>query len=535
MVEQGKSTVAIDFGTTTSFVARRIGSGPATVVPLSSATPWLNSIAAYTGTDLVIGDEDSFPPEQVVRSVKRAITERWQTIPVGPAQSGVEVGVDEVIGAIFTEIRKRAGSSLNGGEIRLGCPAMWDGTQRKRLIKIAKGAGLAVTDSTLIDEPVAAGLAWIADHQLTGEEPISGRVLVFDMGGGTLDVAVLDIASDGVKEVSVLSSRGNPLAGDQLDEAITADLLEEAQAAGVDFAVLRQPAQAEALIARMAREAKIALSTQELHTLVLPMMVFGRYVEIDYTRQRVEAAFHPLMQEASKLVEEALVEAQLKERFRDVPGFLPRMTTSDLDYIMLVGGMSQIPYVRQRLAARFPDATFVRREHADPVQAVAKGLTDNTGYEHINLHRPAFDFVLEWDGGSQRRLLSEAYTPLYREWQATSGRARLNYERRGRGMRLPRQGRGHLRVVSPSGKPVKLAVDGAAIDKLPVRFGLHELVFKIYCDGQLLLTDGTGKQTAMRVDRWPIIKNRDDAALEVKKLKRKPMDAPPIWFVGNGG
>jgi len=528
MVEQGRSTVAIDFGTTTSFVARRTGSGPAMIVPLSTGTPWMSSVAAYTGTSLVVGDEESFPPEQLIRSVKRAITERWQTIPVGPG--GVEIAVDEVIAAIFAEIRKRAGASLDGGDVRLGCPAMWDGGQRKRLIKIAKSAGLSVTDATLIDEPVAAGLAWIADHELTSDEPIAGRVLVFDMGGGTLDVAVLDI---GAKEVSVLSSRGNPLAGDRLDDAITDDLLDEVLAAGVDFAALRQPAQAKALIARMARETKIALSAQELHTLVLPMMVFGRYVEIDYTRDRVEAAFHPLMQEAAKLVEEAIVEAQLKERFRDVPGFMPRITANDIDYVLLVGGMSQIPYVSQQLAARFPDVTFVRREQADPVEAVAKGLTDNTGYEHINLHRPAFDFVLEWDGGSQRRLLYEAYTPLYREWQATSGRARLNYERRGRGMRLPRQGRGHLRVISPSGRPVRLAVDGASIDKLPVRFGMHELVFKIYCDGQLLLTDGSGKQTAMRVDRWPIIKNRDDAALELKKVKRKPMDAPPIWFVGN--
>ncbi len=528
MVEQGRSTVAIDFGTTTSFVARRTGSGPAMIVPLSTGTPWMSSVAAYTGTNLVVGDEESFPPEQLIRSVKRAITEKWQTIPVGPG--GVEIDVDEVIAAIFAEIRKRAGAGLGGGDVRLGCPAMWDGAQRKRLIKIAKSAGLSVTDATLIDEPVAAGLAWIADHELTSDEPIAGRVLVFDMGGGTLDVAVLDI---GAKEVSVLSSRGNPLAGDRLDDAITDDLLDEVQAAGVDFAVLRQPAQAKALIARMARETKIALSSQELHTLVLPMMVFGRYVEIDYTRDRVEAAFHPLMLEAAKLVEEAIVEAQLKERFRDVPGFLPRITTNDIDYVLLVGGMSQIPYVRQQLAARFPDVTFIRRDQADPVEAVAKGLTDNTGYEHINLHRPAFDFVLEWDGGSQRRLLYEAYTPLYREWQPTSGRARLNYERRGRGMRLPRQGRGHLRVISPSGKPVRLAVDGTSIDKLPVRFGMHELVFKIYCDGQLMLTDGSGKQTAMRVDRWPIIKNRDDAALELKKVKRKPMDAPPIWFVGN--
>ena len=529
MGEHSSATTAIDFGTTTSFVAKRNGYGPAMVVPLSPGTPWLNSVAAVDGTSLVIGQEDGYAPDQLIRSVKRAITDRADTIAMGLDGEGEHVNADTVIAAIFAEIRKRAGHVLATGEVRLGCPAMWDGAQRKRLIRIAQSVGLSVTDATLIDEPVAAGLAWLADHDFTGGEPVAGRVLVFDMGGGTLDVAVLDVAG-GTKEVSVLSSRGNPLAGDRLDEALSADLEAEAAARGVTIATLRQPAQARGLLARLAREAKVALSHQDLHTVVLPAVVFGRYCEIDYTRGQVEKAFHPLMTQAEQLVEEAVVEAQLKERFSDVPSFLPRAAASEIDYVLLIGGMSQIPYVRQRLAARFAKAAFVRQ--VDPVEAVAKGLTDNTGYEHINLHRPAFDFVLEWDGGAQRRLLYEAYTPIYREWQAASGRARLNYERRGRGMRLPRAGRGHLRVVSPSGRPVRLAVDGTSIDKLPVRFGAHELVFKIYTDGQLLLTDGSGKQTAMRVDRWPIINNRGTAELEVKKVKRKPMDAPPIWFVG---
>jgi molecular chaperone DnaK (HSP70) len=516
--------VAIDFGTTTSIVARREDSGLATVLPLSTGTPWMLSVAAYDGTNLVVGDEDSFPPDQLIRSVKRAITERWHDIPVGYTS----VPADEVIAAIFTEIRKRVAGSLDDGEVRLGCPAMWDGAQRKRLMKIAKQAGFSVTDATLIDEPVAAGLAWLAD--LT--EPVSGRVLVFDMGGGTLDVAVLDVASEQAKAVSVLSSRGNALAGDKLDDAIMAEFILLAKENGVDLYELRNPGQAYGLLARMAREAKIALSTEELHTIVLPAYAFGRLVEIDYTREQVESAFYSTMDFAEKLVDEALTEAQLKERFSDVPGRGLRNLVDDIDYLLLVGGMSQIPYVRQRLAARFPGAVFVP---ADPVEAVAKGLTDNTGYERINLHRPAFDFVLEWDGGSQRRMLYEAYTPLYKEWQASSGRARLNYERRGRSLRLPRQGRGHLRVISPSGKPVRLTIEGMAVDRLPVRFGHHELIFKIYCDGQLMLTDGMGKQTAMRVDRWPVIRGRDDAALELTKVKRKPMDAPPVWFTGAPG
>jgi molecular chaperone DnaK len=533
MVEQSRPTVAIDFGTTTSFVARRNGAGPATIIPLSPGTPWMPSVVAYARGRVVVGDEDNFLPEQLVRSVKRAVTEHRQNIAVGSAGSLIDA--DATIAAIFAEIRRRAADVLDGAEVRLGCPAMWDSGQRTRLISIARRAGLPITDATLIDEPVAAGLAWIADHDLHNDEPVSGRVLVFDMGGGTLDVAVLDIASEQALEISVLSSRGNPLAGDRLDEAVGADLVLGAEKAGIDFAALSQPEQAKALIGRMAREAKIALSGQELFTVVLPPAVFGRLAEVDYTRAQVEMAFQPLMEKAEQLVEEALAEAQLKERFSEAPRSPIRDTADEIDYVLLVGGMSQIPYVRQRLAARFPNAEFVGREAADPLEAVAKGLTDNSGYERINLHRPPFDFILEWDGGAQRRLLYEAYTPLYREWQPASGRARLHYERRGRSMRLPQQGRGNLRVISPSGKPVRLTVDGLAVDKLPVRFGLQELVFKIYCDGQLVLTDGLGKQTAMRVDRWPVISRREETALQLKKVKRKPMDAPPVWFVGAPG
>jgi molecular chaperone DnaK (HSP70) len=528
MVEQhGQTCVAIDFGTTTSFVARRPGAGPATIVPLSPSTPFMLSVVAYAGGRRVVGDEDNFTPDQLVRSVKRAITERVQNVPVG--SGGSLIDADEAMAAIFAEIRRRSNGVLAQGEVRLGCPAMWDSGQRRRLIGIARRAGLKITDATLIDEPVAAGLAWLADHDLRDPEPITGRVLVFDMGGGTLDVAVLDISGPPAKEISVLASRGNPLAGDRLDESVTADLIIAVELAGVDFGALRQPAQAKALIGRMAREAKIALSTQDVFTLVLPPAVFGRLIEIDYTRPQVEMAFQPLMAQAEKLVEEALVEAQMKERFSE--GAPQRGTANDIDYVLLIGGMSQIPYLRQRLAARFADAEFVAPQQADPVEAVVKGLTDNTGYERINLHRPAFDFVLEWDGGAQRRLLYEAYTPLYHEWKPSAGRARLNYERRGRTMRLPREGRGHLRVISPSGRPVRLTIDGQSIDRLPVRFGFQELVFKLYSDGQVVVTDGVGKQTAMRVDRWPVIASRDPS-LQLKKVKRKPMDAPPVWFVG---
>ena len=112
---------------------------------------------------------------------------------------------------------------------RLGCPAMWDGAQRRRLIENALRAGIAVGDNTLIDEPIAAGVAWIVHRTERMNQSVQGKLLVFDMGGGTLDLAVLDVnASSGdVPEIHVQAATGMGRAGDALDRAIVSDLRQQ--------------------------------------------------------------------------------------------------------------------------------------------------------------------------------------------------------------------------------------------------------------------------------------------------------------------
>jgi molecular chaperone DnaK (HSP70) len=87
---------------------------------------------------------------------------------------------------------------------------MWDGPQLKRLLDLAEKAALPVDSSTLVDEPIAAGVAWVSHRFLAYGERPEGRLLVFDMGGGTLDIAVLDVVGGERPEISVLSALGTP-------------------------------------------------------------------------------------------------------------------------------------------------------------------------------------------------------------------------------------------------------------------------------------------------------------------------------------
>ena len=480
---------------------------------LHPVTGWMPSVAAYDGRRYVAGERAEDIPTRLVRSVKRAITDKETNVRLGDGKDGAEVPADAVIVAILNEIRERsnsAGRSLSRlQELRLGCPAMWDGEQRRRLLELAGRAGLPVSDATLVDEPVAAGVAWLAERYLQDARPVEGRLLVFDMGGGTLDVAVLDVVGGERPDIRVLASLGTTVAGDRLDEAITDDLILALAEAGFAVESLAQPDHAAGMLRREAVAAKIALSKYETHDMVLAPYIFGSAPALRYTRDQLEEAFEPLMASAGQLVTAALRAARFSERYRDLH---THNLAADVDFVLLAGGMTRIPLVRRRLAAMLPHAEFVSTR-TEPDEVIVAGLTDTAGYERINLHRPAISFVLEWDGGAQRRTVYDAYTPLDEPSQLFTGPGHLGYERQGRDLNLPRSGSAHLRAISSSGRPVDLLLDGRPANRIPVTFGLHDLVFRIYRDGTVSLLDGTGHQFVARVDRWPVVRGREDARL----------------------
>src|SRR5690606_29057487 len=142
----------------------------------------------------------------------------------------------------------------------------------------------------LIDEPVAAGIAWLSRRRPDTSVPL--RIVVFDMGGGTLDVAVLDVRGVRARDVSVLAALGNTFAGDALDEAIAEDIEE---LIGIDVETLPNPARARLRLADAAREAKLALTADTEYPVSLPARIFGPGAEMMSPRERLEAAFKPIM------------------------------------------------------------------------------------------------------------------------------------------------------------------------------------------------------------------------------------------------
>ena len=127
-------TVGVDFGTATTLVSE-----PAAVLPLGRATNGLPSVVRVADGALLVGeDAEEVSPDQVIRSVKRAITERRDVFTLARPDSDetLEVHADDAIAAVLGETLDRAGRAgvaLDGPRpVRLGCPAMWDGAQRRR-------------------------------------------------------------------------------------------------------------------------------------------------------------------------------------------------------------------------------------------------------------------------------------------------------------------------------------------------------------------------------------------------------------------
>ncbi len=494
MSSEHRPSIGFDFGTTTTLIA-----SAGRVVPIGDSEPSMPSVVGY-GDDraVVVGEQAlAVPEEQVVHSIKRAITERREHVRVDLPAGLRDVRADALIVEVLREAGRRStrnGVDLTGAAaVRLGCPAMWDGRQRRRLLQAAQDAGLPVTLASLVDEPIAAGIAWLAGRPVETASPI--RVVVFDMGGGTLDIAVLDVRGVRHPEVSVLAALGVAEAGDTLDLAIAEDLDFVLGAAGVDIDALADPRRARRRLAYAARLAKIALSTAHETDVALPRRLF-EVGSIVYTRRQLEDVFAPQMDRAEQYVLAALRAARLTELAPGTAYDIARTPLETLvrgvDVIVLSGGMSQIPYVTQRLRALFPPSTLVTPAATPPENAVVLGLATAAAYGRINMYRPAFDVLVEWDRGAEFRTVYEAFTPLVEPWQIVQGGSDLRFLRTGLDLSLPRTGQGRLRVVSHSGQPVRASLGGANLDGFPVALSEQKFGFSIYPNGRIRLVDRGG-------------------------------------------
>lgn len=529
----------IDFGTSTSLASesRDLGSR---IVPLGSTTPWLPSVLGRDLSTWTVGESAlRLAEHQILRSVKRGITDGRQSVPVHNGREWIQIEVDDAIRRFLAHLAERAADQFvtisDALSVRLGCPAMWDGRQRARLANIASDAGFGVGSGTLVDEPIAAGVAWIMSERERGRSVV-GKLLIVDIGGGTLDTAVLDVEAPANSRVapaiSVQAADGDQNAGDCYDMAIAKDLALELESRfGVAVGLADARDDDAGWLLRAARQVKLDLTAREFGIAQVELST-GRY-PIEYSRDRMAEAVAPLLHamlrriwttlRAALMTQVAGSHDQRSMRPSDARRLEPSELAAGVDYVLLAGGMAQSPVVVDALGEWFPtDRIYSGAHGASPTELVALGLADADVFERMNLHRPGFDFSIEWLSaeGSESIPVYGAYTPLYDQQQVwIRDTTKHLWSASGR---LPSRGSGYLVVRSMTGDLIRFRLDGEVSDALRFEFGSSAAIVSIEPNGRLFYRDGSGHERTFRIAQWPVIRGTGN---EVVRLERAEGEA----------
>lgn len=347
--------VGIDLGTTNSVIAVVEG-GEVTVIPNSEGSRLTPSVVAFTKTgERLVGApakrQAIINPDRTVISVKRKMGTS-EVIPIGDRTYKPE----EISAMILQKLKADAEAYLGEPvtEAVITVPAYFNDAQRTATKNAGEIAGLKVL--RIINEPTAAALAYGLDKKK--EE----RVLVFDLGGGTFDVSLLEIGTteDGGSVLEVLATSGDThLGGDDWDQRIVDYVAEEfKRETGID---VRKDRQALQRLREAAEKAKIELSTVTQTNINLPFISSTPdgpvHLDITLTRAKFEDITRDLVERCKGPFERALADAKLKP--------------SDIDEIVLVGGSTRMPMiqelVRQLSGGKEPNKTV------NPDEVVAVG------------------------------------------------------------------------------------------------------------------------------------------------------------------
>ena len=319
--------IGIDLGTTNSCVAVMEGGEPK-VIPNAEGARTTPSVVAFSKTgERMVG--------QVAK--RQAVTNSDRTISSIKRHMGTDYKVDidgkkytpqEISAMILQKLKADAEAYLGGTvtEAVITVPAYFNDAQRQATKDAGKIAGLNV--KRIVNEPTAAALAYGLDKQGTDQ-----RILVFDLGGGTFDVSILDLA-DGVFEV--LSTSGdNHLGGDDWDQRVIDWMADKFQQEnGVD---LRQDPMALQRLKEAAENAKKELSAAQQTTINLPFITMNQsgplHLNYTLTRAEFEKITRDLLERCKQPVTNALRDAKLK--------------LSDLTEVILVGGSTRMPAVQE--------------------------------------------------------------------------------------------------------------------------------------------------------------------------------------------
>ena len=319
--------IGIDLGTTNSAVAVMEG-GDSTIIPNTEGNRTTPSVVAFTKDgERLVGEtakrQAITNPDRTISSIKREMGSDFKTNEI----DGNSYTPEEVSAMILQKLKSDAESYLNDTvtDAVITVPAYFTDAQRQATKDAGKIAGLNV--KRIINEPTAAALAYGMD-----KETDQAKIMVYDLGGGTFDVSILEVG-DGVFEV--LSTRGNnKLGGDDFDNRLVEYLASEfKKETGVD---LTKDLTAMQRLKDAAEKAKKELSSTKTTNVNLPFItaVDGQPVHLDLTvtRAKFDELTHDLVEATRKPVEDALKDASL--------------SSSDIEKVLLVGGSSRIPAVQ---------------------------------------------------------------------------------------------------------------------------------------------------------------------------------------------
>ena len=351
--------IGIDLGTSNS-AAAVIQGGKPTLIPAAEGTTVAGkafpSIVAFSKDgDLLVGEparrQAVTNPDNTIREAKRKMgTEFMYKI------QGKEYKPQQISAFILQKIKRDAeaftGDTINKAVITV--PAYFNDNQRQATKDAGTIAGLEVV--RIINEPTAASLAFGLDKN---KEDM--KILVFDLGGGTLDVTIMEMGG-GVFEV-MITSGDTQLGGVDMDQAIKDYVIDEfRKKEGID---LSTNAQAAERVRESSEKAKIELSTVMETEINLPFIAQdssgAKNLEVKLTRAKLDDLIHSIVQRCKPSIEKAIEDAKI--------------SISDITKIVLVGGPTRMPIVRKFVS----DTVKSAESGVDPMEAVAFGAAVQAG------------------------------------------------------------------------------------------------------------------------------------------------------------